>query len=278
MKKDNILYISDLDGTLLNQSAKLSEYTINTLNSLITKGLNFSIATARLPEPAFKMMADVKLNIPIILMNGALIYDTDKKKYAKINRILPKNVETVIQSINDFDITGFMHELRGEEFITYHKTSKSKSTPNYIMDRIKRLNSKELNEGLSSISSDNIIYFTLIDSKERLEPIHDLLRDQPGLNQTLYKNIYNPDFWFLEIYSDKASKEKAVNYLKETYDFNQIVGFGDNNNDLPMFEACDIKVAVKNAIPEIKDIVNHICDTNENDGVVRWLEENVNIN
>ena len=41
------LYISDLDGTLLNSEGKLSEYTIKTINEMIEEGLDFTIATAR---------------------------------------------------------------------------------------------------------------------------------------------------------------------------------------------------------------------------------------
>lgn len=41
------LFISDLDGTLLNGNAEVTEFTRNTLNRLIAKGLNFTAATAR---------------------------------------------------------------------------------------------------------------------------------------------------------------------------------------------------------------------------------------
>ena len=51
-------------------------------------------------------------------------------------------------------------------------------------------------------------------------------------------------------HSDKASKQNAVNILRETYGFKRVVGFGDNLNDLPMFAECDIKVAPRNAKPE----------------------------
>jgi len=80
-------------------------------------------------------------------------------------------------------------------------------------------------------------------------------------------------------------KERKVRYNKvfhQTNDFAAIppegivyfecvIGFGDNLNDLPMFAACDIKIAVKNAIPVVKAAADYICDTNSNDGVVKWI-------
>jgi len=42
-----ILYVSDLDGTLLKSDDKMSEYTVKTINKLIDDGMHFSYATAR---------------------------------------------------------------------------------------------------------------------------------------------------------------------------------------------------------------------------------------
>ena len=72
------LYISDLDGTLLNKSAELSGYTVNVLNAMIASGLHFSVATARTLASTNKILADLALRISIVLMNGVLIYDVDK--------------------------------------------------------------------------------------------------------------------------------------------------------------------------------------------------------
>ena len=124
------------------------------------------------------------------------------------------------------------------------------------------------------MSPDSIIYFTLIDARERLQLVYDFLSEEPGLSQTLYKNVYNPDFWFLEVFNEKASKQYAVNYLKEKYKFDLIVGFGDNYNDLSLFAACNVRVAVENATQKLKEAATHTCASNDDDGVAKWIEEN----
>ena len=70
-----VLYISDLDGTLLNREAELSEYTARHLNALIENGVHVSVATARTAATCERILKDVHFNTPIILMNGVLIYD-----------------------------------------------------------------------------------------------------------------------------------------------------------------------------------------------------------
>ena len=74
------LYISDLDGTLLNENALLSEDTIQGLNKLIEKGVNFTVATARTNATVVKMLKNVNIQLPVILMNGVTIYDIRNKK------------------------------------------------------------------------------------------------------------------------------------------------------------------------------------------------------
>lgn len=81
------LFISDLDGTLLNGNAEVTEFTRDTLNRLMAKGLNFTAATARTLASAGKILSGLDLKLPVILMNGVLIYDMTEKKYVKINSL-----------------------------------------------------------------------------------------------------------------------------------------------------------------------------------------------
>ena len=77
MKK---LYITDLDGTLLTSEASVSDRTKNLINSLIDKGVLFSLATARTHATVSEMFSDVKLNVPLVMMNGVIIYDPNENK------------------------------------------------------------------------------------------------------------------------------------------------------------------------------------------------------
>ena len=78
------LYISDLDGTLLNNEMMLSEETIEIINSLLEKGLNFTFATARSMDSVEKITNPLKLNLPFVIYNGGAIYDPKKEKYIRI--------------------------------------------------------------------------------------------------------------------------------------------------------------------------------------------------
>lgn len=73
------LYISDLDGTLLNGQAMLTKLSTNLLNDAIKEGINFSLATARTPATVINILKELSLKLPIIVMNGSAIFDIKKK-------------------------------------------------------------------------------------------------------------------------------------------------------------------------------------------------------
>lgn len=70
-----VLYVSDLDGTLITRNERISEYSLGILNALIGRGLLFTYATARSLDSAERAVAGLKHTLPVVIYNGALILD-----------------------------------------------------------------------------------------------------------------------------------------------------------------------------------------------------------
>ena len=274
MSKNQTLYISDLDGTLLNRNAELSSYTKDTLNRMIADGLCFSVATARTAATAFKILDGVQWKVPLVLLNGVLIYDVAQSRYVQVLPLSVKTASTIISALHELNTTGLMYQLKNDEQITYYETLEHKPLRDFIEERKVRYNKVFQNANFSDVPPEDIIYFTLLDKQEKIQGAHEILSVIPDICLSVYKDIYSTDLWYLEIHNDKATKQNGTLYLREAYGFEHIIGFGDNLNDLPMFAACDVKIAVENANPEVRTAADYICDANDNDGVVKWLEEN----
>lgn len=75
----------------------------------------------------------------------------------------------------------------------------------------------------------------------------------------------------------RATKAEAIQKLKEMWNCDKVVSFGDAINDIPMFEISDECYAVENAVPELKKAATAVVDSNERDGVAKWLWENAAI-
>ena len=85
-----------------------------------------------------------------------------------------------------------------------------------------------------------------------------------------YDNILE-DQGYLEIYPSGTSKANAIERLAREINVDEIVSFGDNLNDIPMFEISHRCYATDNAVDEVKLYATDIIDSNMDDGVARFL-------
>jgi len=269
------LYISDLDGTLLQPNAELSSTTKRILNEMIEKGLLFSIATARTIASVKSILADVNINLPIVLMNGACIYDIDKKEYINIETLDTRSRKLLLDLIKDNNLKGFAYVIKNNHLFTYFEDIDIKPLQLFHDERVNKYKKPFTKvDSFYQLAQEPLLYFTLIDKKENLDFVYDLIKDAPDLNCVLYKDNYATDTWNLEIYSKKASKYHAVNFLRNYLNLDRVVCFGDNRNDIPLFRASDYKIAVANAVDELKIKSDTIIKSNTQDAVALWLMEN----
>jgi len=278
MKYDlnNTVFVSDLDGTLLNKKAELSERTIAALNDCISSGLRFTIATARTIESVKHIVKDVPLTLPMSLMNGVLLYDPMKRGYAKIHPIDSGEFVFIADKARTENVSAFAYTVEDSTaLMTHYEDLPSPHMRDFVEERQVRYG-KPFNQisNLASLASGDYgdtIYFVMMNSKEKLQPIFDAVQSRPELEAAYYSDIYSENVWYLEIFSSQATKKNAVIELRKQTGAAVVVGFGDNLNDLPMFEACDVKIAVANAKKAVREAADIVVKSNEDDGVSAYL-------
>lgn len=264
------LYISDLDGTLLNNNAKLSDYTKSTLKKLISNNLNFSIATARTPATVVPILSDINLKLPVVVMNGAAIYDIEKNEYIKYNSISNQAVQKILSIFSENKISALSYTLYNNHINAYYDKINNHVEEKFIRNRLGSPYKTFINSKLPKNS--DVLYFLLLNKKELVLDIFKQVKDIPEISAIAYKDVYNDGFYNLEIYSDKSSKANSIKEIMHTFNFDRLISFGDNLNDIPMFEISDECYAVKNAVQELKDLSTSVIDSNINDGVANYLK------
>ncbi len=269
MKK---LYVSDLDGTLLNQRGDISAKTAEKLNICIKEGMAFTINTARSPATVFTIMELVNLRLPFAMMNGVLIYDPVQKEYQQVHYLSRETAMVVLGIIKLHKLQCFMHTLEDGKMCSYYDSVESRSLNKFRNERIMKYDQVFTEVDDLSICADRgVIHFCLRERRELLEGLYRDLQAVKGAGAVLYEDVYNEEWMFLEIYSDKASKSIALNTIKEWGNYDYLIGFGDSTNDREMFQICDESYAVSNATQEIQDLATGIIPGNEDDGVARYL-------
>lgn len=269
------LYISDLDGTLLGSDARLSKRTLSILNELIADGLNFTVATARARETVLEVLGELDLRLPIVLMNGVVIYDPVSKRFLNAEYLGKDKAKNVAELFKSKNLTGLMYKLINGETITYFESLDHPAVKAFYKDRVANSHRKfEQTKSFIDIADENTIYFVLIDKLAPIKQIETDIQKMSGVTNTMYEDVYTEEeTYYFEVFSDKASKATAALFLKQHLSAERIIAFGDNYNDMSLFDASDECYAVSNAREELKQIATDTIGSCKEDGVPLFLKE-----
>lgn len=264
------LFISDLDGTLLNQNDSLSDRTIKTISRLQEDGMYFTYATARSYATASIVAKGLIPSVPVILYNGATMIDAATGALMIHTGFSQEDKNAMRETLEHLGIRPMVYAyVNGEEKVSYLPASCNEGMQYYLDKRSgdKRMRDVETDDALWEGDS---FYVTCIGDEEALQPAYEALRGDARFRITFQQELYRKEYW-LEIMPACVSKANAILLLKEKYGFDRIISFGDSMNDIPMFEISDEAYAVENAADALKEIATDVIESNEADGVAKWL-------
>ena len=265
------LYVTDLDGTLLRGDATLSPYTVSAINRLTEQGLAFTYATARSVESARPITKDLRLLLPVITRNGAVLADNATGKHLEKALFTEEEVAFLKELLPELPRCGFVSCFAGEDmFKSYVPGDLVPGMEKYV-DYYRDDPKMKPVESLEDMFFGQPGYVTMIDDREKAALIYEKARQYPGWECNFQKDTYWEEYW-VEICPRNCTKAKAILEMKERYGFRKVVVFGDSVNDLPMFRAADEAYAVANALEELKGIATGVIGRNDEDAVARFLE------
>lgn len=267
------LYLSDLDGTLLDNSGHLSLDAQRELNALIEHGVLFSAATARSPVSAVPLLSGLNLNLPLILLNGVFLYDAKMEKVVSCASINPGDAEKAVQIYQKHDKAPFLFTFDGDHVRYYYTELRTPEQRHFYEERnalqpgcLSRVDQLRVPAG------QQVIYFTIMDTYKSLKPLRGELEEKCNVRTAFYRDTYTKH-WFLEVFSVNAGKRNGALALKKYCGADRICAFGDNLNDLGLFEAADLRAAVANAVPELKQQADVVIGKNTENGVPHFIRE-----
>lgn len=226
-RRRDILFISGLEDVLVDEKNVLSDFSRVELNRMLDDGANFTVSTVRTPASLMEPMRDIRLKLPVIAMDGAVLYDIRQKIYMRVY---------VISSVKSKEITGLFKELGLSAFINVvvddmlviyyddtedevHRQLVSRLRTSPFRNYVKR----PLPE------TENVVYFMLLYPGEVIENCYRILKER-GITEELkivrYAAQDYPGYSYLKIYNKNATKENMTQYLKKTLNIEKTVTFG----------------------------------------------------
>jgi Cof subfamily protein (haloacid dehalogenase superfamily) len=271
------LFVSDLDGTLLDPSARLSGRSRDALARLLESGMQFTVASARSIHTIASILDGLPLRLPVIEFNGAFITDLRTRTSLVCHAVDVEIAEAVMRWGLETGVPPFVStyaqaeqrlyppiELRNAGIAWYYESRTSARDP-------------RLRAGVDPfrVLDEPIVCLTLIAKDELLAPLEARIHASfPRRTNTLrYENRYSPGWYWLTVQSSLATKDRALGEIAAMcgVPLGQATVFGDEVNDVPMFNAAGTGIAVENAIDELKRIATEVIGPHDRDSVVEYL-------
>ncbi len=226
-RRRDLLFVSGLDETLLTRKEKLSDYSTIELNQMLSKGLRSTISTRRTPAALLEMGQQIHLNLPVIAMDGAVLYDIQERKYLRANVISYEKTMELATFIRMHGFHCFLNAIVDDTLMIYHQTLRNPAE----LDLYKRMYSNPNRNYISMELPEHTacIYLMLLDETEKVDAFYIKLMEA-GYTKTL-KIVYYPSdsyagYSYLKIYSQTAKRENMLQYLLEESGCQHAVTFG----------------------------------------------------
>lgn len=269
------LFVSDLDGTLLQPDGRLSEFGRSTLTELTERGVPFTVASGRTFSSIRRALGDLKLNLPVISSDGALISNFESPEPV---HLFPMELGPLETLMAELVAEGYAPVLDVWDGTENYMLSEGPSNPvmtwyhdNKQVEKFYRWR----HEALQVPHRSKVISLTLLDRPEWLEPLREDLDERWG-------EWFKTDYLVMEqvedgaalwIQSRDARKERALEVLGTMlgYRGSDVVVFGDGLNDVGMFSRDWHGVAVDNAREEVKKRAREVIGHHRDDSVCRYI-------
>lgn len=243
--------ITDLDRTLLHTDKSISERTKTALLKCREKGLLIMAATARPPRDILQFEEMIEFDA-VVSANGAVVRLPDKT----LTFAIPKESgEKIIMEVLKYPDVFLSVEMSDGIY-------SNRDIPAW---------KPVVYDGFPTLPSANELIKLLISSEER--PLYDNIEN--SLTDDVYYSIAKGSL--IQVMKKGATKWNGVKMTLEHFGVlpSEAVYFGDDNDDIEPIKNCGCGIAMKNSIPPVLAVADEITETNDLDGVAKFIEDKI---
>ncbi|MBQ9466559.1 MAG: HAD family phosphatase [Muribaculaceae bacterium] len=283
MDKIRTLYVSDLDGTLLDADSTISDESARLLDDAIRhRGALFTIATARTPATAAPIMSRLPAaHLPFVVIGGTAWWNPVARDYAYVCPIDAATVEAIDTVMRQHAVRPFIYRRHGNWLHTYHYGPMSDQEKTFVAQRT-GLQYKTFHldraDYLNAADGEQTLFIFSMNRYDRLRVIRDDLNAAGIACQVmLYHDIVDPDNGYLEISAHRCTKASSIALLARELKAERVVVFGDNRNDIAMMRSATVSVAPDNAFDDVKAVADVVIGPNTASSVARWIARDLDV-
>lgn len=242
------LFVAELDDMISPVKDELPPYSKVEINRMLADGLKLTVSTMRTPASLMKPLSDVHLELPVIVMNGAALYDIKENTYVKAYIISNPTCMKLRSVIGGAGINCFINALSDDNLMIYYDKLENPAE-RAIFSKLKKSPYRNyVNRDPSP--EDRVIYLMAIDETAKIERLLDLIeRSEAGssVKSVCYPSDDFEGFSYLKIYNKNASEHNMIQYLADEYSLPAALTIGARGDN-------DIKAAAGNLTGITKEL------------------------
>lgn len=271
------LVVCDLDNTLLNDQQRITPYSEGVLKALRAKGIALCFASGRDEQMMAAYVRQVGGCDYLITNNGAVVLDA-QGNVLHSRYLAREDTEAALSYLVAQEIPCLLHSKgafytsdNGQPLANRVKTCQQRSEEIGFPVKLRIKNLREAREdGALDVGEKIVTYETREDQRR---DYWEFLRTLPGVC------CEATGYGLMGVSHKDVSKHAALERVKAHLGIgsDQVCVFGDYDNDLSMFACADHRICVANGVPALKAAATAITDSNNEDGVARYLQKFLNI-
>lgn len=262
------LFITDMDGTLLNDESRVSKKSAEIITSLTRQGALITVATARTPATVEPLLEGIEIGLPAIVMTGAAMWDRSRQAYVNTHPFDSDADRQILSMLRQEGIEPFVYRFYdGAPLLHVYRNSPFSADDIRFIEERRVSGLKEFHIDQQMPDGGHTMLFFAMGPKGRIFAAADRIRQLGICSVSAFTDIFGEDTGILELFAPGVSKASAVTSLKKLTGADRLTVYGDNLNDLPMMAVADDSVAVANALPEVKAAATRTIAANTADAV-----------
>ena len=212
------LFTAELDDMLSPISEQLTPFSKVEINRMLSEGLNFTMVTMRTPASLMDIVSDVELKLPVVVMNGAALYDFRNNSYVKAYIISGDTCEKTRNIINNAGMNVFTNALCDDSLVIYYDRLENEAEKAIFTSLKKSPYRNYINR--KPQPEDRVIYLMMVDQSDRISALYDqLVHSEVGqlLKMITYPSQDYPGYSYIKIYNRNAGKQHMTEILCREY-------------------------------------------------------------
>lgn len=226
-KQRDVLFVSGIDDTLIAGKEELSTYSKREINYMLDDGLKFTISTMRTPASLQNLLNGIRLRLPIIAMDGAVLYDMNENSFIRAFVISYDTSVEILSLVKENGFHCFSNVIIDDCLLIYYEELENEAERKVF----EKLHSSPYRNYIKAPLPEktSVVYFMIVDETQKLQEFYDVLKEkgyENSLKILFYPSKEYPGYSYIKIYNKNACRENMLVYLKDMTGLTETVTFG----------------------------------------------------